>query len=76
VDAEAAALRANTAGHAPATSGGLNVTVTQSASSALDADLAAAGNSGGLPFGIPVLAVAIAGLACLGVKPRLDEYRR
>jgi len=76
VDAEAAALRANAAGHGSATSGGLNVTVTQPANSALDADLGAAGNSGGLPFAIPVLAAAIAGLAFLGIRPRLDEYRR
>lgn len=71
-DAGAAALRANSAGHP---SGGLSVTATESASGALDADLAAAGNAGGLPAGIPALAVAIAALAWLGVKPRLDEYR-
>jgi hypothetical protein len=76
VDAEAAALRANTAGSAAgAASRGLNVTVTQPASSVLDADLASAENSGGLPAGIPVLAVVIGGLAYLGIRLRLDEYR-
>lgn len=48
---------------------------TESASRALDADLAAAGNTGGLPAGIPALAATIAVLAWLGIKPRLDEYR-
>jgi hypothetical protein len=32
-------------------------------------------NSGGLPIGIPLLAVLIAGLAYLGIRPRLNEYR-
>lgn len=76
VDAQAAALRAAASGPALADSAGLNVTATQPASSAVDADLASAGNGGGLPAGIPVLAVVIAGLAFLGIKPRLDEYRR
>lgn len=76
VDAGAAALRANAAGTASgAASSGLAVTATQSASSALDADLAEAGNTGDLPIGIPAMAVAIATLAWLGIKPRLDEYR-
>jgi hypothetical protein len=51
------------------------VTATESASGVLDADLAAAGNTGGLPAGIPALAATIAALAWLGIKPRLDEYR-
>jgi hypothetical protein len=76
VDGAAAALRAEAAGTALATSAGLNVTATEPARSALAADLASAGDDGGLPAGIPVLAVAIAGLAFLGIKPRLDEYRR
>ncbi len=76
VDAGAAALRANTAGNAAADAfGGLAVTATQSASGALDADLAATGDTGGLPVGIPALAAAIAALAWLGIKPRMDEYR-
>lgn len=71
-DAGAAALRTNTAGHP---SGGLPATATESASGALDADLAAAGKTGGLPAGIPALAATIAALTWLGMKPRLDEYR-
>jgi hypothetical protein len=72
VDAQAAALRA---GRTPSASGGLNVVATQQASSALTADLTSAQDVGLLPAGIPVLAVAIAGLAWLGFKLRLDEYR-
>ena len=76
VDGEAAALRANVPGSASAArSGGLSVTKTQSASSALDADLASAEDTGRLQVAIPTLAVAIAALAYLGFKPRLDEYR-
>lgn len=72
VNAQAAALRA---GQAPSASGGLNVTATQQASSALTADLTSAQDVGLLPAGIPVLAVAIVGLTWLGFKLRLDEYR-
>lgn len=74
VDATAAALqlRATAAGNA---SGALPGTATQPASTALDTDLAAAGNTAGLPIGIPALAAAIATLAWLGVKPRMNEYR-
>ena len=72
VDAQAAELRAHPSG---GPSGGLSVTVTQAAGGALDADLAAAANTGGLPVGIPALAVVIAALTWLGIKPRLDEYR-
>jgi hypothetical protein len=75
VDAEAAALRTNTGGQSPAAPAGLNATATQPAAGVLGTDLASAGNSGGLLIGIPVLAVAIAGLAYLGIKLRLDEYR-
>jgi hypothetical protein len=75
VDVEAAALRTTTGGSAPAAPAGLNATATRPAAGVLDSDLASAGNSGGLPAGIPVLAVVIAGLAYLGIKPRLDEYR-
>lgn len=63
-----AALPANAAGNA---SGALPVKATQ----ALDRDLAAAGNTAGLPIGIPALAAAIAALAWLGVRPRMNEYR-
>jgi hypothetical protein len=76
VDAEAALLRTNAAGNASgAGSGGLSVTAARPASGALDADLVSAENSGGLPIGIPLLAVLIAGLAYLGIRPRLNEYR-
>jgi hypothetical protein len=72
VDAQAAKLRAQPSG---GLSGGLPVTATQPAGGALDADLATAANTGGLPVGIPALAVMIAALTWLGIKPRLDEYR-
>jgi hypothetical protein len=72
VNAQAAALRA---GKSASGSGGLSVIATQQASRALTADLTSAQDAGGLPAGIPVLAVAIAGLAGLGFKFRLDEYR-
>jgi hypothetical protein len=76
VDAKAAALRKNAPGSAAAArSGGLNVTATQSAGNALDGDLASAEDTGGLQVAIPALALAIAALAYLGIKPRLDEYR-
>jgi hypothetical protein len=76
VDAEASALRASTApAVSAASSGGLNVVATQRASSALDADLASAANTGGLAIAIPALAAAIAVLAYAGFRPRLNEYR-
>jgi len=37
--------------------------------------LRSAESTGGLAFGIPIVAVMIAGLVFLAVKPRLDEYR-
>jgi hypothetical protein len=77
VNAQAAALRAHNSGNASSGAPvGLDVTATQPAGSALDADLAAAGDTGGLPVGVPALAAAIATLAWLGIKPRMDEYRR
>jgi hypothetical protein len=51
------------------------VVATQRASSALDADLASAANTGGLAIAIPALAAAIAVLAYAGFRPRLNEYR-
>jgi hypothetical protein len=76
VDAEAAVLRAHgTGAGSGGLSGGLSVTATEPANGALDADLSSAANTGGLPVGIPALAVAIAALTWLGIKPRLDEYR-
>jgi hypothetical protein len=76
VNTEAAALQAKDAGSTSGTSpSGLSVTTTQRASNVLGADLASAEDTGGLPAGIPALAAVIAGLAYLGLKPRLDEYR-
>ena len=76
VDAEAATLQANPAsGGSVASSGGLNPSATQGASSALDADLASAENAGGLPAGIPVLAAATVVFCYAGFRPRLNEYR-
>jgi hypothetical protein len=76
VDAEANALRADTApGVSAASSGGLNVAVTQRATRVLDTDLASAARTEGLPIGIPVLTAAAAVLGYLGLRPRLNEYR-
>lgn len=72
LDASANALQANPAGNAAGT---LSGTATQPASGALDDDLAAASDTAGLPIGIPALAAAIAALAWLGVRPRMNEYR-
>ena len=76
VDAEAAALRRNAPGSASAVRpAGLKVNASQPTSNELDGDLASSEDTGGLPVVIPTLAVAIAALAYLGIKPRLDEYR-
>jgi hypothetical protein len=72
VDAEAAALRA---GQAAVASGGLNVTVTQRAAGALDADLTSAARTDDVPTGILVLTAATAVLGYLGLRPRMNEYR-
>lgn len=74
-DDEATALRAHGAGGGSAGPSGGSPVAAAPASGALDDDLAAAANTGGLPVGIPVLTVAMAALAWLGIKPRLDEYR-
>lgn len=74
-DSAAAALRAN-AGSVPGTSSaGLDTAATQQAGSALDANLAAAESTDGLPIAIPVLVVAIAALGYFGLWLRLNEYR-
>jgi hypothetical protein len=76
VDDQAAALRVSGAPErSTASPGGLNPAATQSAAAAADADLASATRTDGLPIGIPVLAVAIAVLGFLGLRPRLNEYR-
>ena len=68
-------LRANT-GSVPGTaSAGLDAAATQQAGSALDADLAMAESTDGLPIAVPVLAVAIAALGYFGLWLRLNEYR-
>ncbi len=72
VDAQAAELRAHPSRELSRV---LPVTTTEPANGALDADLAAAADTGGLPVGIPILTVMIAALTWLGIKPRLDEYR-
>jgi hypothetical protein len=72
-DAAARALQATTT--AASSGGGLDPPATPSASSALDADLASAEDPGGLPAGIPVLALAAVVLCYAGFRPRLNEYR-
>jgi hypothetical protein len=49
--------------------------VTKPARAELDSTLAAAADTGGLPIALPLAAAAIAALAFLGLKRRLDEYR-
>lgn len=76
VGAEAATLRSSSGGAVSATApGGLNAAATGQASRVLDADLASAEDTAGLPIGIPALAAAIAAAAYLGFRPRLSEYR-
>jgi hypothetical protein len=76
VDHEAEALQANTArGVSTSSGGGLNLSATQRARSALDTDLASAENADGLPIAIPVLAAATVAFCYAGFRPRLNEYR-
>jgi hypothetical protein len=76
VTAEAAALQSGSAGTLPdRASGGLDGAATAQADSELDADLASAQDASGLAIGIPLLAAAIAIATCLGLWPRLREYR-
>lgn len=74
-DDAAAALRANVGSLAGTASASLDAAATQQAGSALDADLAAAENTDGLPIAVPVLVVAIAALGFFGLWLRLNEYR-
>lgn len=76
VTSEAAALQSgNAAPVSDQASGGLNAVATAQADGALDADLASAEGTGGLPYAIPLLALVVAGLCYLGLRPRLGEYR-
>jgi hypothetical protein len=76
VTSEAAALQSgNAAPVSDQASGGLNAVATAQADGALDADLASAQGTGGLPYAIPLLALVVAGLCYLGLRPRLGEYR-
>lgn len=75
VDAEATELHTHPRRLLCTPASGLDVTKTHSASEVLNADLAGAANTWGLPIGIPALAAAIATFAWLGIRPRLDEYR-
>ena len=81
-DAAARELRAGIRGDSPGprnaaakASRGVEVAATQPARRELDSQLATAADSGGLLIALPLVAVATAGLAFLGLKRRLDEYR-
>jgi hypothetical protein len=76
VSAEAEQLQSgNTAPVTDRESGGLNAAATAQADSALGSDLASAQDIGGWPAVIPLLAIALAALCYLGLRPRLGEYR-
>ena len=75
VDLQARALQAGASGTSAGAAGGLSLTAVQPASARLDADLAAAQKTTALLIGIPVAALAMAGLIFIAIKPRLDEYR-
>ena len=75
VDRAAVALRANAGTVRGTASAGLDAAATQQAGSALDADLAVAESTDGLPIAVPVLVVAIAALGYFGLWLRLNEYR-
>jgi hypothetical protein len=74
VNAQALRLQTSAGGNAGA-AGKLSLTAIQPASHRFDADLVSAENTDGLPIGIPITAVVIAGLVFIAIKPRLDEYR-
>ena len=78
VDAKAELLQASTTAGASAASsgGGLSLSGTQAASSALDADLASAEDAdSGLQTGIPVLAAVTLVFCFAGLRSRLIEYQ-
>jgi hypothetical protein len=75
VDAQARMLQTSAAGNTAGAAGELNLPAIQPASDRFDADLVSAENTDGLPIGIPIAALVIAGLVFVAIKPRLDEYR-
>jgi hypothetical protein len=75
VDTQARALQTSASANIGDAAGALSVDAIQVASATLDSDLASAQATGGLLFGIPIIAIVIAGLVFIAVKPRLDEYR-
>jgi hypothetical protein len=74
-DAAAAALESGIGIGPDPAAGAPGAAADASADRALDADLATAQDAGGLPIGLPVLALVIASLAGLAIWPRLSEYR-
>ncbi|MBO2457722.1 hypothetical protein [Actinomadura violacea] len=64
------------AGHNVPQAGGLDVAAADKAQRPLEAKLADATDTRGLDVGLPLLSLAIAGLAALGLWIRLREYRR
>jgi hypothetical protein len=75
VDAQARILQASGGGRGANAAGGLSLTAAQPATATFDADLVSAETTGGLLIGIPIIAVLVAGLVFIAIKPRLDEYR-
>jgi hypothetical protein len=75
VDAQARVLQASDRGAGADSAGELSLTAAQPAQATLDADLVSGQHTGGLPVGIPISALMIAGLVFIAIKPRLDEYR-
>jgi hypothetical protein len=78
VDRQEKALLRNVAANgsvAGAATPAISIAATQPAQAELDSAMASATDTGGLIVALPMAAVAIAGLAFLGFKRRLDEYR-
>jgi hypothetical protein len=75
VDGQEAALVAGTVRTPTSAAGEIKIRATQPARAKLDSAMTSAADTGGLIVALPLAAVAIAGLAFLGLKRRLDEYR-
>jgi hypothetical protein len=78
VDRQEVALLRNVAANGAVAGAGthtVSIAATQPARAKLDSAMASATDTGGLIVALPLAAVAIAGLAFLGFKRRLDEYR-